>query len=105
MSGQERIMRGDENPPAELGLREQPGGERGLAVGVDAARRLVEHEQIGLRDRDGGDAEALALATREVAGMTAAANARPNSSSDAAARTSSPPTPSATSSITVSRTR
>ena len=54
--------------PASL---EQPGGERRLAVGVDPARRLVEHEQIGLGHGDGGDPEALALPAREIARMTA----------------------------------
>src|SRR6478672_4626915 len=48
------------------GLVEQPGGERRLAVGVDPARGLVEHEQIRLGDRYSSDTEALALPARQV---------------------------------------
>ena len=71
MRGQERVVRGDEHAPPALRLLEQPRGERGLAIGVDPARRLVEDEQIRLGHRDGGDAEPLALAAREIARMTA----------------------------------
>ena len=91
--------------PARLAASlEQPRGERGLAIGVDPARRLVEHEQVRLGDGDGGDPEPLALAAREVARMTAPPRtSSPNRARAAAARSSSPPTPSATSSIAVSR--
>ena len=41
----------------------------GLALRVDAARRLVEHEQVGLGDEHGREREPLALAAREVARM------------------------------------
>ena len=72
-------MRGDEDAPPASACVEQPRGERRLAIGVDPARRLVEHEQIRLRDRDGRDAEPLALAAREIAGMTVTSRtSRPN---------------------------
>ena len=98
MGGEQRIMGGDEDAPAGLRLVEQPLGKGGLALGVDPPRGLVEHEQIRLGDGDRGDAEPLPLAAREVARMTARREASsPNRARAAAARSSSPPTPSATS--------
>ena len=59
-------MRDDERR-ARRRLRAEQRGELALALRVDAARRLVEHEQVGLDGEHGGDREALALAAREVA--------------------------------------
>ncbi len=39
----------------------------GLALRVEPARRLVEHEHVGLGDRDGREREPLALSAREIA--------------------------------------
>src|SRR5207247_3378307 len=38
---------------------------------IHAPRRLVEHEQVGLRDEDGSKREPLTLSTGKVARMTA----------------------------------
>ena len=63
-------MRGDKNAPTGLCLLQQPRGKCRLAVRIDATRGFVQHEQIGLRHRDGCDAEALPLPAREITGMT-----------------------------------
>ncbi len=42
---------------------------------VDTARRLVEHEQVGLGRKHGGQGESLALAAREIAWVAARVSA------------------------------
>src|SRR5436190_15601844 len=50
-------------------VRSQERRELELALGVDAARRLVEDEQVGVGRENGREREAFALATRQVARM------------------------------------
>ena len=43
----------------------EEAGERLLGIGVDAAGRLVEHQQRGIADQRLGDERALLLASRQ----------------------------------------
>src|SRR5581483_2221405 len=61
-----KVVRHDERP-ARGSLRPQQPCERGLALGVHAARRLVEHEELRLRREHRGEREPLPLARREIA--------------------------------------
>ena len=58
---------GDDERRARRRLRAEQRSELPLALRVDTARRLVEHEQVGLDREHRGDREPLALAAREVA--------------------------------------
>src|SRR5262249_32422944 len=68
LAGEDEVVRDDERRAARR-LRPQQGRELVLARRVDAARRLLQHEQGGLRDEHRGKSETLALAAREVAWM------------------------------------
>src|SRR5215210_238516 len=46
------IVRRDEHSAASFGVLDEPGAELQLPLGVEPAGRLVEDEQIRLRDRD-----------------------------------------------------
>ena len=61
-------MRDDERA-ARRRLGAQEPRELDLALRVDTACRLVEHEEVGIRDEHGGERQPLALARREVARM------------------------------------
>src|SRR5712691_1672534 len=63
------VVRDDERGPPRR-LVAQQRGELLLALWVDAARRLVEHEHVRLCDEHGGKREPLALSGREVARVT-----------------------------------
>src|SRR5262245_5620748 len=67
--GERAVVGHDEGSPVGR-LRAQQLGQRPLALRVDAASRLVEDQQAGIDREHAGDREALALAAREVAGMT-----------------------------------
>src|ERR671914_723175 len=69
VGGKRAVVRCDHHGASRARVREQPVRERCLAVGVDAARRLVEDEQVRGRNCDGREAESLSLAAREVARM------------------------------------
>src|SRR5919198_6194899 len=61
---------GDDEGGATRGLPPQPVRQLRLPLRVDAARRLVQDEQVRLGHGHGGEGEALALAAREVARMS-----------------------------------
>ena len=48
---------------------DEPIGELGFPLGVDATGGLVEHEQLRLGDGDGGEPQTLALTAREISRM------------------------------------
>ena len=58
------LARHDDRRPARARLA-QPPGDAGLGVGVDRARRLDEHEDLGVGEQRSGQDEALPLAARE----------------------------------------
>src|SRR4051794_9790455 len=61
---------GDDERSAARRLRAQQCSELGLPLRIDTARRLVEHEQLRVGDQHRGERQPLALARREVVGMT-----------------------------------
>ena len=61
-------MRDDERPAGRR-LFDEKLGKRALVFGVDASRRLVEHEELRLGHEHGGKGEPLSLAARQVARM------------------------------------
>src|SRR5881394_2092777 len=75
--GEGSVVRDHERRARRRGGADQPG-QLLLALGVDAARRLVEDEQVWFGREHGGQAEPLALAAREVAGMTVLEAAEPD---------------------------
>ena len=71
-----QIVRHDERS-ARRRLRPQEPRELGLALRIDAARRLVEHEQLRLGREHRCECEPLALAGREIARMAVEPAPRP----------------------------
>src|SRR5262249_14787941 len=67
--GEGAVMRAHEDRASFGRVGEEPLGERGLAVGVDTARGLVEDEQVWLPHGHGSEAEPLALAAGEIPRM------------------------------------
>jgi hypothetical protein len=69
MAGQSPVVGCEQNAAPCGGFLEQPPGQLGPSIGVDAARRLVENEDVRVSDRYGGDRQALAFSTGEIARM------------------------------------
>src|SRR4051794_32586374 len=65
------VVRGDQDGSSRRCVLREPLAESSLSLGVDAARGLVEDEQVGLGDRDRREAEPLALPTGEIARVAA----------------------------------
>ena len=70
MRWQRAIVRRDQHRLSRFGLRDKPRADLGLPIRVDAARGLVEHEQIRVAHGHRSQAEPLALATRQIARVT-----------------------------------
>src|SRR5262249_29982116 len=98
VAGEDEVVRDDQRRPPRR-LRPQQRGELVLARRVDAARGLVQYEQVGLGHEPPGPGKAPALAAGQLA------RAGPPCASSARARPRSPPTASATSSSARSFTR
>ena len=80
----------DEHGMAGGGVLDEPRGELQLALGIEAARRLVEHEQVRFGHRDGGDARAARARRSRGRAGDARRPAEPDASSSAPARPVSP---------------
>jgi hypothetical protein len=65
--GGEAGVVGDEKGRALRRVSAKKFRELALAIGIDSARGLVENEQVGLDCEHGGQPQALALATGEIA--------------------------------------
>ena len=57
-------MAGDEDSPTAAGERTQEVPQPADPLGIEAVRRLVQHQQLGLAEQSGGDAQALSHAER-----------------------------------------
>ena len=69
--GRPRQIVGDDERASARRFRAEQRGELCLPLRIDAAGRLVEHEQVGLGREHGRQREPLALADREIARMPA----------------------------------
>src|SRR3954467_15656507 len=66
VDGKGAVVGGHEDPSPRGRVLREPVGDLRLAVRVDAARWLVEDEEVGLAPGDRGETPAPALASREV---------------------------------------
>ena len=62
---EQQRARGDQHRGAPGPVRHQPLGDPRLGVGVDRARRLDEHEHLGVAQQGAGQGDPLALPTRQ----------------------------------------
>jgi hypothetical protein len=90
-------VRRDQRRPRRRLRPEQPR-QLELSRRIDAAGRLVEHEQIGLGRENRRERKALALAAREVARVPRFQPGQPDDGEPPAGGVESPAMPSATSS-------